>query len=171
MKILILSDSHGDVETMRRVAVAECPDKIIHLGDCVEDANQLGVLYSKAEMIAIPGNTDSKSDNGHPVQYTDLCGKRVMLTHGHTFGVHTEKNGMRNINGIDQMALYGFENGASIILFGHSHEPYINCRGGKWIMNPGRIGRISSKTIHATYGVLHIGENGIKWRISEVEIL
>ena len=57
--------------------------------------------------------------------------------------------------------------GADVILFGHTHEPFINYCNGKWISNPGRIGRVSSNVIHATYGVLIIKAGNMEWRIKE----
>ena len=163
MKILVFSDSHGDVETMCGVVNVEKPDMIIHLGDSIEDADELNAEYSDIPMIKVSGNTDT----GSKTQHVEICGKYFMLTHGDTFNV--DKGEMRNTNGISDMALHGFNNGANIILFGHSHEPYVNCRNGKWIMNPGRIGRISSKIIHATYGFLIIENGKIQWSFKEVE--
>jgi putative phosphoesterase len=174
MKILIFSDSHGDVETMRSVAALEKPDKIIHLGDSIEDAEVLRILYKEAEIISVPGNVDGGSAASNHIQYIEICGKRFMLTHGHAFDKEKngfERSGVRNIGGIDQMMLYGSKNNADIILFGHSHEPYINSRNGEWIMNPGRIGRKSGQIIHATYGVLIIEEEKLQWQISEVRDL
>ena len=41
MKILIFSDSHGDVDIMRDIVEKEKPDMIIHLGDSIKDAEKL----------------------------------------------------------------------------------------------------------------------------------
>jgi len=166
MKILVFSDSHGDVETMCAVVENEKPDMIVHLGDFITDANKLGARYPGIEMIKIFGNSDSSRELEDWTEFAEVCGKKIMLTHGHEFWENT--GDIRNIDGIKEMALYGFGRGADIILFGHSHEPYLNCRLGRWLMNPGRIGRLSGKFIHATYGVLTIDDGNLQWRFEEV---
>ena len=41
-RVLVLSDSHGNVGNMIRAVKREEPDMILHLGDCVVDADALG---------------------------------------------------------------------------------------------------------------------------------
>ena len=41
MRILVLSDSHGNVEKMARCAELTDPNIILHLGDCQRDAEAL----------------------------------------------------------------------------------------------------------------------------------
>ncbi|MCL2513240.1 MAG: YfcE family phosphodiesterase [Oscillospiraceae bacterium] len=164
MKILILSDSHNDIGTMRDIICIEKPDAVIHLGDHMADADKLSGKYPDIQVYKVPGNTDSKKKDEEWVKYTEICGKRIMLTHGHTF----LENAKTHFEGITKMFLSG-QNNADIILFGHTHEPFINCCNRKWIMNPGRIGHISSKTIHSTYGILEIESGNINWEIREVD--
>ena len=40
-RVLVLSDSHGNVGNMIRAVKREEPDMILHLGDCVVDADAL----------------------------------------------------------------------------------------------------------------------------------
>ena len=165
MKIVILSDSHGDVETMRSVVENEMPDAVIHLGDHITDADKLSELYPDIQMFKVLGNTDSYNDDEDWIQYVDICGKRFMLTHGHLFLNSENKT---NFEGISNMFLCGEHK--DITLFGHTHEPFINCCNGGWIMNPGHIGRISNQKICATYGILEISEYGdLKWQFAEMK--
>ena len=166
-KILIFSDSHGDIETMARITGTVKPDMVIHLGDYLYDADMLNVEYPNINFIKIPDNTNKKNDNDK-VKFENIYDKKIMMTHGHFYNVDNEEEGLRNIKGIQKLMEFGFGNGADIIMFGHSHMPYLNCINGKWIMNPGRIGKKSSKIIYATYSVLHIEPSGkIKWDIVE----
>ena len=41
MKVLVLSDSHGNVSNMIRAVEREAPRMILHLGDCWRDAERL----------------------------------------------------------------------------------------------------------------------------------
>ena len=41
MKLLIFSDSHGNVANMEDAVRLESPDRILHLGDLVRDAEAL----------------------------------------------------------------------------------------------------------------------------------
>ena len=41
MRILVLSDSHGNVDAMVRCVEFAQPDAVLHLGDCLSDAEAL----------------------------------------------------------------------------------------------------------------------------------
>ena len=41
MKIVVISDSHGRMLDVYDAVERECPDAVIHLGDCYEDALSL----------------------------------------------------------------------------------------------------------------------------------
>ena len=132
------------------------PGAAIHLGDHITDAERLGERYPQLAIYQILGNTDARG-TGEWTRHIELCGKRIFLTHGHTFlegeGVKTYFEGITN--------LFLSECGsADIILFGHTHEPFINCCNGKWVMNPGRASK--------TYGVLELAPDQINWRFQEV---
>ena len=164
-KILILADSHTDVDTMCSVVDIEKPDVIIHLGDHRADAEQLNTRYPHIQMFNVLGNTDTKNEDEEWIKHIEICGKRIMLTHGNIFLNDTNKfEDLSTIFNKDRRS-----DNADIILFGHIHAPFINFRYGKWIMNPGRIGRISSNVIHATYGILKIDSGKIYWQINEVD--
>ena len=174
MKILILSDSHGDVETMCGVVENEKPDMIIHLGDSIVDAEQLNNKYPDIQMIKTLGNIDSQKEDEEWIQYVEICGKRFMLTHGHTF-LDAAENDTQGRQNMFRYPGTMYPNKVDIILHGHTHEPYLNCcMGGsdkeqinRWMMSPGRIGRKVnySGTFKPIYGVLKINESGIlQWQ-------
>ena len=41
MRILVLSDSHGNVDNMARAVELTAPDRVLHLGDCQRDLTVL----------------------------------------------------------------------------------------------------------------------------------
>ena len=83
MKILVLSDSHGNVDNMSRCVELVQPRHILHLGDCIRDAEDLHRLFPDIPMTCVPGNCDW----GRTEQAEVLCelgGKRILMMHGHT---------------------------------------------------------------------------------------
>lgn len=153
MKITIFSDSHGDVDIMCRAVDKEMPDMIIHLGDYVRDAQALQIEYPDIQVYNVPGNRD-KASSTDVTEWMTLCGRSFMLTHGHIFKVKS---------GTLDLFKYGVQNGADIILFGHTHEAFIRCRNGRWMMNPGRIGRQAGIATDTSYGILNISADNIRW--------
>ena len=56
MKIIVFSDSHGELEGMRKVIDREQPDYVFHLGDHDLDAERLGEEYFTLPVTAVRGN-------------------------------------------------------------------------------------------------------------------
>lgn len=118
-------------------------------------------------------------ENDEWIQYVDICGKRFMLAHRHTFFDEAESE-TQNRQKMFRYTGTAYPNKADIILHGHTHEPYLYCcMGGtdkeqinRWMMSPGRIGRKVnySGTFKPIYGVLEIDEYGIlQWQFIEVK--
>ncbi|HML46261.1 MAG TPA: YfcE family phosphodiesterase [Clostridia bacterium] len=157
MKIVVFADSHTDVSTMLDVVRAERPDVVLHLGDHLADGLELQNRVDIAVHL-VKGNTD-QADEGKTDALLEIEHVRVWMTHGHLFKVE---------NGLTTLYDGGARAGAQIVLFGHTHRPHLSYRDGIWLMNPGRVGRISSKAIHATYGVIRLADRTIRCAISEV---
>jgi len=177
LKIVIFSDSHGDVETMSGVVEKEKPDIVIFLGDGIADAEQIDEKYQDIKMIKVLGNMDS-DDEEEWIKFTEIYGMRFILTHGHTFINEFKDRKQTDENRIasrTNMLKTIRENNADILLHGHTHEPYINrtqATPGKtcWIMNPGSIRREIGGIFNPVYGVLKFDESGIfEWHFVEVE--
>ena len=135
MKIIVFSDSHRELDGMRRVIDREKPDYVFHLGDHDSDAEQISREYQSLPVSMVRGNCDGWSETPKTLCFT-LGGKRFFLCHGHTYGV---KSGYLR-------AIYAArEQDAEILLFGHTHEAYYECAelGGDrqlHILNPGSCG-------------------------------
>ena len=131
MDILVLSDSHGAVAPMVRAVELAKPDLILHLGDCWRDGEQLHARFPDIPLEQVPGNCDFRP--GEPAErLLVLEGKRVLLCHGHTYGVKTS------------LLAAGFaaeERQLDLFLFGHTHRPLVDRRGRTLFLNPGSIGR------------------------------
>ena len=128
MKVLVFSDSHRSRSGMMDAVEFHQPDQVIHLGDLLEDAQELSYVYPKLPICMVPGNCDGWTMQPLKRQIT-LCGKQILLSHGHLWNVK------RNYHA----AIADARNcGADILLFGHTHVPYCQqLEDGLWVMNPG----------------------------------
>ena len=147
MKILVFSDSHGNVDYMRRAVELEQPDHILHLGDVVPDAEKLHLEYPRIPMEMVRGNCDGWDETPEEKIVT-LGGKQIWMLHGHTYRVKV---------GIGLMVMNAHEKGVDAVVFGHTHEPLCTMDGSLWIMNPGTVRGYPK----ATYGVIDIDKDKI----------
>ena len=114
MKILILSDSHGNVGAIMDALAKESPDMMLHLGDHDKDCAKAKVEYPEIQVRSVRGNCDISSFELDIDEFT-IGGRRFFMTHGHLYGVKTEISPI-----ISAAALRG----ADILLFGHTHIQY-----------------------------------------------
>jgi len=130
MTVLILSDSHGHMEPVRQAVERTKPDAIIHLGDYYRDGQRVGEMYPEIPIHCIPGNCDMVYGVERE-KVIMLEGHSVFLCHGDHYGVKSSLNDlMEHINTMR----------AELVLFGHTHQPYIENRGNVMLVNPGSIG-------------------------------
>ena len=152
MDILVLSDSHGAVAPMVRAVELTRPDLILHLGDCWRDGEQLHARFPDIPLEQVPGNCDFRP--GEPAErLLVLEGKRILLCHGHTYGVKTS------------LLAAGFaaeEQQLDLFLFGHTHRPLVDRRGRTLFLNPGSIGR-SPRPSYATVTIRDGQLDGRTW--------
>ena len=144
MRILVLSDSHGCVEPMEQCVERVQPQVILHLGDCVRDAQRLEERYPDIPLLGVPGY----GGLDQPERLTELGGVRILMMHGHT----------RRVKSGPMAAIYAArECGADILLFGHTHQPVVDRSGDFWVMNPGCIG----PGVRRTYGVITLEDGKV----------
>ena len=135
MKILILSDAHG---ANRRIegAIALHPDAelILYLGDGSRGAcDVFSTLPPNVAAVAVHGNCDGPFSGGlRDEEILDLEGHRILLCHGHRYGVK---------GGLGHLIASAKRQGADIALFGHTHERHEEYlpEYGLWLFNPGAL--------------------------------
>ena len=155
MKLLVFSDSHGNTANMRAAAARERPDRILHLGDMVRDAQILSESCPDIPLEQVPGNCDYYT--GLPLQkIVDAEGKRILMTHGHLYHVKV---------GMGAAVEAALKAKVDVLLFGHTHEAVCLERDGLWIMNPGTI----RGSLAPTYGVIELTDGRISCRTVELE--
>ena len=147
MRILVVSDTHGDRQTLHRVILSQPrAEVVIHLGDGCEDIEEERFLHPEKMFLQVRGNCDWGS---LLPAVGELCleGRHIFYTHGHLYEV---KYGLSNLVAAAE------ERGAQIALFGHTHQAMTEYRGGLYLMNPGSLSGPSG-----TYGIIDLTPAGI----------
>lgn len=144
MRILVISDSHGDSCAVRE-AVAQQPSAkmLFFLGDGEYDLRFLENVNTGLFIHKVKGNCDYGSSL--PASVTDeVNGVRIYATHGYLEQVKYTREGL-----LQRAA----DNKASIALYGHTHVPDTTYCDGIWMVNPGSIRE-------GSYAVVDIEKNG-----------
>lgn len=147
MKILVISDSHGDSSCLERI-LSRCEghiDMCVFLGDGVGDAEYALAKFPALARIIVRGNCDSFSlfgESAHPTEALfEADGVTFLAVHGHLLGVK---------GGLQRAAAYAAGRGASVLLYGHTHqkgERRIETEGCTvTAINPGSAGRGTERT-------------------------
>ena len=148
VKLLILSDSHGEMEYMRLAVHRERPDGVIHLGDHIFDSDQLAREFAPLPVLSVRGNCDfSQPDRPEELLITleNVC---IFGIHGHRYGVK---------QGLLRAELAARQRQAQLLLFGHTHAPCCECYRDLWMLNPG-----TCKGRNPTYGIVTIKNGSIQ---------
>ncbi|MGG0644721.1 metallophosphoesterase [Sporosarcina gallistercoris] len=140
MKLIVMSDSHGDLETIQAIRNRETDaDAFFHCGDS-ELAGDEEILHG---MEIVQGNCDGNAAFPESV-LADAGSQKVLMVHGHQHGVK---------GSLMQLKYAAEQVDADIVLFGHSHLYGAELQDGVLYVNPGstllpRDGRF------ATYAVI-----------------
>ena len=147
MKILVVSDSHGDYSSFNNLVRSQSKaEAVIFLGDGCEEFDDVRRNFPEKMFIGVKGNNDWGCS-------LPLCeervieGKKFFITHGHVERVKY---------GLDMLKQKARSRGADIVLYGHTHVPYTEYDGGMYIMNPGSIRRFD-----CSYGIIDIQKGDI----------
>ncbi len=131
MKLLVMSDSHGNVANMLEAVRRETPDRVIHLGDCWRDAEHLHDRCPDIPLDHVPGNCDFRFTEEPAEQLLQFGGRRILICHGHTYSVKQS---------LLMAGLASEEKGLDAFLFGHTHRALCDYHGKTLFLNPGSIG-------------------------------
>ncbi len=115
----------------------ERPDRILHLGDLVRDAQTLQEKFPDIPISFVPGNCDGRRPDLPEERVFTLEGCRLLMTHGHTYHVKL---------GPAAAVRAAREAGAHLLLYGHTHEAACEFQHGMWVVNPGSIGSLARPT-------------------------
>ena len=147
MKILVMSDSHGNTNAILSAINKELPDYIIHLGDGVNDTSVIKANFPDIPLHAVKGNCDFFSSLAETEVFV-LNNKKFLITHGHLFYVKSS---------LFRLMKYADEQKCDIVLFGHTHKPHNEEVNGILYVNPGCMGFNYSKR----YAVIELTEDKV----------
>lgn len=148
MRILIVSDTHGwdrNLETL----LEQCGkiDLLIHAGDVQHSEDYIRALAG-CPVYMVAGNNDYFS--GLPMEQEFMLGShKVFLAHGHHYYVHS---------GCEYIRKAGRSRGADIIIFGHTHRPFLEQEKNLIILNPGSLSFPRQEDRQPTYMIMTMDE-------------
>ena len=127
MKVLVISDSHGNEDLLKTIASRHSRevDALFHCGDSELSSNNEAMKSYES----VRGNCDY--DTTYPKEMTkDVNGVRFYITHGHLHQVKTT---------LMPLKYKAEEVGADVVCFGHSHIAGAEMVDGTLFVNPGSI--------------------------------
>lgn len=150
MKILIISDTHRSLKTLREVLEREEPiDMLIHLGDVERQMADIRQMVD-CPIHMIAGNNDFLS--GLPNEEEFTIGKyKVFLTHGHAYLVNITEEHLQEA---------ARELGADIVMYGHTHRPALTIEEDLVTLNPGSLTYPRQSGRRPSYMVMTIDKAG-----------
>ncbi len=157
MKIIVFSDSHGELNAMIYTLESEKPDMVIHLGDLLNDSIELKNMFPEISFELIKGNYPFYNKEQFKSEKTfEIDNIKFFITHGHKYSVK---------HSLDILVQKGMNENADIILFGHTHISYINNKNGVWVINPGSINTQYTRDRFSSYAKILIENNEVTCEI------
>lgn len=135
LRLVVVADTHGRPHGQSALRIAaERPDHILHAGD-IGDLRVLDELAKLAPLLAIRGNIDPHARDLPDTMTVSVLdeGKsrvRFLLVHIGVYGPKLRADAARLAQ----------SEGASLVICGHSHVPFIGRDRGLSVFNPGSIG-------------------------------
>jgi putative phosphoesterase len=132
-RLAVVADTHSQPHPATADRLAEIgPDAILHAGD-VGDLGILDALARIAPVYAVRGNIDGHARDLPDVLVLTIAAPtplRILMTHIALYGPKLRA-------GVAHMAK---AEGATLVVCGHSHVPFIGSDRGLTVFNPGSIG-------------------------------
>lgn len=156
MRILVLSDSHGDAWAVRQIILSQPQaEAVIFCGDGERDFTGIRESFPEKAFYFARGNCDWGSALELSGTVT-LEGVKFFYTHGHMYSVKSTDYSVISA---------ARDAGARVLLYGHTHTARVDYEDGLYILNPG-----SCSGYKATYGTVDVTKNGIVTNIVGVRM-
>ncbi len=123
MKLLVVSDTHGEADLLKELAIKYKDYTKIHLGDRGFDK----ALLDELNFIHVDGNCDYGNDKDKIIE---IEGNIILLTHGDKYQVKYD---------LGNLYFKALEVNANIVLYGHTHIQSKIEYNGILFLNPGAL--------------------------------
>ena len=161
VRLAAVSDTHSRPHPATATRLVEiAPDAILHAGD-IGDLAVLDELASIAPVYAVRGNIDTRARDLPDALVLDIASAaplRILLTHIAVYGPKLRA----------PVARMAKAEGATLVVCGHSHVPFIGVDRGITMFNPGSIGP-RRFTLPIVFGTVDITPFGVKLAHVDVE--
>ncbi|MBM7624845.1 YfcE family phosphodiesterase [Sporohalobacter salinus] len=155
MKLLCISDTHGETKKLQRIikSVDEI-DILLHAGDYIRDVDSIN--QHEFKVFSVKGNCD-RGTNGKFKKVIGINDKKLLLVHGHQYGIKY---------GLHKLSYQVAEVEADIVVFGHTHRSLCLKENGILYFNPGSV--TYPRDGSASYGIIEIEGDKIESRIEKI---
>ncbi len=129
MRILVVSDTHSRHENLKAILQRETDiDLMIHLGDA-EGCEEYIAELAGCPLEVVAGNNDFFSELEREKEI-EVGKYKILLTHGHYYYVAM---------GTEDLRKEALGRGMDIVMFGHTHRPFLDYGKGITMLNPGSV--------------------------------
>ena len=158
-KIIILSDTHGNIKIIDKILKNNHYDVAIHSGDYECDVNYMIKNFD----YFVKGNNDF--DNQEDELNFKINGINFNLQHGHKLGSYDD------LDNINYMGDIINKLNIDVLIHGHTHKTkVIKLKNNKFIVNPGSS-TYPRGTTEASYLIGNIKDDKITFEIKKVKEL
>lgn len=149
-KILIVSDTHRKNDNYFTLLERQKPlDMVIHCGDAEGSEYALSQAADCPVQIVL-GNNDFFSNLPRELEF-EIGRYHVWVTHGHSYYVSV---------GCERIKQEARERGVDIVMFGHTHRPYLDEEENLIILNPGSLSYPRQDGRRPSYIIMELDEEG-----------
>lgn len=158
MKILVISDSHGDIDSfLDYYKKIDGVELILFLGDYTRDAREIERVTGK-KLLAVKGNNDIFDNFYKEELIFSINDVKILMTHGHRYAVNYS---------IDKLYYRAKEEEVDIVMFGHTHVPFAEKVDDILFLNPGSISRPRTPSREKTFISLELDQE-IKYEFLKI---
>ena len=155
-KLLIISDSHGNNEIIEKIIKKEKPEIIIHAGDYCTNEEWMNTHIT----YYVDGNNDYH--NKRSLLFNIFNYKFYLLHSDELFSFNqiTYENRLINL---------AKENQVDVLIFGHTHVPYIKDDIKPYLINPGSLSYPRQSNGNKAYVIALVSWNQIKFELKTIK--
>jgi len=153
MKILIISDTHGNKNIVENIVKQYNYDYLFFLGDGLADFSN---IIKNKNIIYVKGNRDLFS-NAPLEKIVEINGLRFLLTHGNTYNVK---------NDFSKLIKIAKQLNANYVFFGHTHQYFLETIDNVTLLNPGSLAK--TRGGQGTFVIMDINNHKVSFQLVEI---